>query len=128
MGIHYRMCLRACLHRDGTGKRSHISVFFVIMKSEHDQLLSWPFKQNVTISLMNQDTAAEQFSHITETFLPDPSSTSFHKPESEMNVASGFPKFVKKPVLKDTCFVKGDAMYLRVRVDRNGLILEYFSF
>ena len=94
------------------------------MKSEHDQLLSWPFKQNVTISLMNQDTPAEQFSHITETFLPDPSRTSLRKPEPEMNVASGFPKFVKKSVLKDTRFVKGDTIYLRVRVDRNGLIPE----
>ena len=120
----YRMCIRTYLYGDGTGKGTHISVFFVVMKSEHDQLLSWPFKQKVTISLMNQDTPAEQFSHITETFLPDPSSTSFRKPESEMNVASGFPKFVKKSVLKDTRFVKGDIMYLRVRVDRTGLIPE----
>ena len=120
----YRMCIRTYLYGDGTGKGSHISVFFVVMKSEHDQLLSWPFKQKVTISLMNQDTPAEQFSHITETFLPDPSSTSFRKPETEMNVASGFPKFVKKSVLKDSRFVKGDTMYLRVRVDRTGLIPE----
>ena len=41
-----------------------------------------------------------------------------------MYVASGFSKFVKKSVLKDTRFVKGDTMYLRVRVDRNGLIPE----
>ena len=120
----YRMCIRTYLYGDGTGKGSHISVFFVIMKSEHDQLLSWPFKQKVTISLLNQDTPAEQFSHITETFLPDSSSSSFQKPESEMNVASGFPKFVKKSVLKDPRFVKGDTMYLRVRVDRTGLIPE----
>ena len=120
----YRMCIRTYLYGDGTGKGSHISVFFVVMKSEHDQLLSWPFKQKVTISLLNQDTPAEQFSHITETFLPDPSSSSFQKPDSEMNVASGFPKFVKKSVLKDTRFVKDDTMYLRVRVDRTGLVSE----
>ena len=41
-----------------------------------------------------------------------------------MNIASGFPKFVKKSVLKDTWFVKDDTMYQRVRVDRTGLVSE----
>ena len=39
----YRMCIRAYLNGDGIGKGSHVSVFLVLMQSEHDSLLSWLF-------------------------------------------------------------------------------------
>ena len=120
----YRMCLRAYLYGDGVGKGSFVSVFFVIMRSEHDDILAWPFKQKVSISLINQDTPSENYTHITETFLPDVKSNSFAKPRSEMNVASGFPKFVKGSVLKDPKFVRNDVMYIRCKVDRTGLTTE----
>ena len=43
----YRMCLRLYLDGDGQGKGSHVSLFLVIMKSDYDDLLTWPFKQKV---------------------------------------------------------------------------------
>ena len=45
----YRMCLRLYLDGDGQGKGSHLSLFLVIMKSDYDDLLPWPFKQKVSI-------------------------------------------------------------------------------
>ena len=44
----YRMCLRMYLDGDGQGKGTHISLFLVIMKSDYDDLLTWPFTQKVT--------------------------------------------------------------------------------
>ena len=43
----YRMCLRLYLDGDGQGKGTHVSLFLVIMKSDYDDLLTWPFKQKV---------------------------------------------------------------------------------
>ena len=39
----YKMCIRAYLNGNGIGKRTHLSVFFVLMKGEFDPLLKWPF-------------------------------------------------------------------------------------
>lgn len=43
----YRMCLRVYLNGDGTGRGTHLSLFFVVMKGPNDALLRWPFNQKV---------------------------------------------------------------------------------
>lgn len=42
------MCLRAYLDGDGTGRGTHLSLFFVVMKGPNDALLRWPFNQKVS--------------------------------------------------------------------------------
>lgn len=116
----YKMCARLYPDGDGMGKASHISVFFVIMKGEFDALLRWPFQQKVTITLLDQSPSAK---HISDTFIPDPASNSFERPQSDMNIASGCPRFV--PV--DTVgpgrgYTKDDIMFLRIAVNTGGLI------
>ena len=117
----YRMCIRADLNGDGSGKTTHVSVFFVLMRSEHDNLLQWPFRQAVTFQLVNQNDPVKS---ISETFLPDLKSPSFQQPQSEMNIASGFPRFVPQSVLKDENFIKGNAIYIKCKVDFNELALS----
>ena len=114
----YRMCIRAYLNGDGSGKGTHISVFFVLMKSEHDDLLSWPFKSPVTFQLLNLSGSG---SNVTETFMPDLQSPSFQQPRSEMNIASGFPRFAKQNVLKDPNYTKGDAIFIRCKIDLSSI-------
>ena len=102
-------------------ERTSRSVFFVLMRSEHDDLLNFPFKQSVPFTLINQSNHAE---NVTEAFAPDIKSQSFQKPEGEMNVASGFPKFAGQSVLHDKRFMKGNVIYIKAQVDLNGLALE----
>ena len=101
----YRMCIRTYLNGDGIGKGTHLSLFFVLMHSEQDNLLPWPFKQSVRFTLINQKNPAAS---ITEAFIPDTKSASFQKPENDMNVASGFPKFARQSVLQDENFTLGN--------------------
>ncbi len=35
------------------GRGKYLSVFFVIMRGEYDDLLPWPFKQKVTFELFH---------------------------------------------------------------------------
>ena len=116
----YRMCVRVYLNGDGAGKGTHISVFFVLMRSEHDNLLTWPFKQSVKFTLINQ---ADPEASISETFVPDLQSPSFQKPENDMNIASGFPRFAKQSFLNDTNFCQDDAIFIKAQVDLTGLTL-----
>ena len=113
----YRLCLRAYLNGDGSGKGTHVSLFVVIMKGEFDDLLSWPFRHRVTLSLLNQETPTEPRTSKTQRFIPNPESSSFRKPKDAFNVASGFPEFVPSSVLHDPAFVKNDVLYIKVKLD-----------
>ena len=46
------MCLRLYLNGDGTGRGTHLSLFFVVMRGKCDALLKWPFSQKVGIILI----------------------------------------------------------------------------
>ena len=109
----YRMCARVYLNGDGMGKGTHMSLFFVIICSEYDALLSWPFRQRVTICLIDQSGRKRR--HIRDSFRPDPTSTSFRKPVGEMNVASESPMLALHSTVERDSFPKDDTsdyMYL----------------
>lgn len=105
------------LNGDGMGRGSHLSLFFVVMKGEYDNLLPWPFQQKVTMVLLDQTG----HSHMTDSFKPDATSSSFRKPTADMNVASGCPLFVSHAVLESGKYVKDDTIMLKFIVDLTGL-------
>ena len=109
----YKMCIRAYLNGDGSGHTTHLSLFFVLMKGEYDPLLKWPFDYKVSVILVNQNQRA----HLVQTFKPTPESSSFQRPQTDMNVASGFPQFAKLSVLDDEDYVKENIMYIKCIVD-----------
>ena len=49
----YKMCIRAYLNGDGSGEGTHLSIFLVLMKGEHDPLLQWPFEPKVSLILVD---------------------------------------------------------------------------
>ncbi|TRY59652.1 hypothetical protein DNTS_027395 [Danionella cerebrum] len=114
----YKMCARVYLNGDGMGKGTHLSLFFVVMRGEYDALLPWPFKQKVTLILMDQGPARK---HLGDAFKPDPSSSSFRRPTGEMNIASGCPLFVAQTVLENGTYIKDDTIFIKVTVDTSDL-------
>uniref|UniRef100_A0A5F8GCF3 TNF receptor-associated factor n=1 Tax=Monodelphis domestica TaxID=13616 RepID=A0A5F8GCF3_MONDO len=116
----YRLCARAYLNGDGSGKGTHLSLYFVVMKGEFDSLLQWPFKQRVTMMLLDQ---SGKKNHITEIFKADPNSSSFKRPDGEMNIASGCPRFVAHSTLESTknTYIKEDTLFMKVVVDLSDL-------
>ncbi|KAM4690867.1 TNF receptor-associated factor 3 isoform 3-T3 [Rhinophrynus dorsalis] len=114
----YKMCARVYLNGDGMGKGTHLSLFFVIMRGEYDALLPWPFKQKVSLMLMDQGPSRR---HLGDAFKPDPNSSSFKKPTGEMNIASGCPVFVAQTVLENGTYIKDDTIFIKVIVDTSDL-------
>ncbi|XP_067875078.1 TNF receptor-associated factor 3-like isoform X2 [Heterodontus francisci] len=112
----YKMCARVYLNGDGMGKGTHLSLFFVVMRGEYDSLLPWPFKQKVTLTLLGQGPSKM---HVSDTFKPDSNSTSFRRPQTEMNVASGCPLFVTQTVLENEThhYIKDDTIFIKIMVD-----------
>ncbi|KAK1333930.1 hypothetical protein QTO34_004928 [Cnephaeus nilssonii] len=150
----YKMCLRVYLNGDGTGRGTHLSLFFVVMKGPNDALLRWPFNQkvrelpcaavgqslrgegagtgagllasgvhvalspSVTLMLLDQNNRE----HVIDAFRPDVTSSSFQRPVSDMNIASGCPLFcpVSKMEAKNS-YVRDDAIFIKAIVDLTGL-------
>ncbi|XP_067830967.1 TNF receptor-associated factor 3-like isoform X2 [Heptranchias perlo] len=112
----YKMCARVYLNGDGMGKGTHLSLFFVVMRGEYDPLLPWPFKQKVTLTLLDQGPCKM---HVSDIFKPDPNSSSFRVPLTEMNVASGCPLFMTQTVLENEThrYIKDDTIFIKVTVD-----------
>ncbi len=113
----YKMCLRLYILGDGIGKNTHMSLFFVVMKGEFDNILPWPFTHKVTFKLINQTGGRD----IIDTFQPDPMSSSFRKPKSDMNIASGCPRFASHTELKNNGFIVDDTVFIKCSIDTNSL-------
>ncbi|XP_029685554.1 TNF receptor-associated factor 2-like isoform X1 [Takifugu rubripes] len=114
----YKMCLRIYLNGDGTGRGTHLSLFFVVMRGHSDALLKWPFNQKVTLMLLDQNNRE----HIIDAFRPDISSSSFQRPVSDMNIASGCPLFCPLPKLDcKNSYIRDDTIFIKVIVDLTGL-------
>ncbi|KAJ6633663.1 hypothetical protein lerEdw1_014333 [Lerista edwardsae] len=114
----YKMCLRIYLNGDGTGRGTHLSLFFVVMKGPSDALLRWPFNQKVTLMLLDQNNRE----HVIDAFRPDVTSSSFQRPVSDMNIASGCPLFC--PIAKmesRNSYVRDDTLFIKAIVDLTGL-------
>ena len=114
----YKMCARLYFHGDGMGLGTHLSLFFTVMRGEFDSLLPWPFRQKVTLVLIDQ---GPERNHVSDAFRPDPASSSFQRPRKEMNTASGCPLFVSLATLDGGTFIKDDCMFVKVLVDLSGI-------
>ena len=111
----HKLCLRLYILGDGIGKGTHMSLFFVVMRGEFDNILQWPFTHKVTFRLLNQGAGQD----VVDSFLPDPMSSSFKKPKTDMNVASGCPCFVSISDVKSGGFIADDTIFIKVKVDVN---------
>ncbi|NWI26644.1 TRAF2 factor, partial [Sula dactylatra] len=111
----YKVCLRVYLNGDGTGKGTHVSLFFVVMRGDYDALLPWPFRHKVTFMLLDQNNRE----HIIDAFRPDLTSASFQRPVNDMNVASGCPMFLPLSKLQSPkyAYVKEDTLFLKCIIE-----------
>lgn len=110
----YKFCSRLYLNGDGMGRGTHVSLFFVIMKSEYDALLQWPFSLRVTFRLINPHNIEDS---VVESFIPDRNSSSFKRPTKDMNIAAGCPMFLRKELL--TNYVVDDVLYIETKIAAN---------
>ena len=117
----FKLCARLYLNGDGIGQDQHVSLFVVMMKGKYDALLKWPFQQLVTFTLMDH---SGQGQHVRDSFRADPTSTSFRRPRTEMNIASGCPQFMSLSDLQARwpSYVTDDGiMMIEIKVDTKGL-------
>lgn len=117
------MAIKTYLNGDGDGRGTHLSLYVVLLPGDFDALLPWPFRQTVSLSLLDQSGSGNNRSL---SFRPDPTSKSFHQPaaDSVSNVAVGFSSFIPLNMLEtpqNAVYVKDDTLFVKVKVDMTGL-------
>ena len=103
------------MNGDGQARRTHLSLFFVLLRGEYDAILDWPFSYKVTFCLFNQQDKR----HLIDSFRPDPKSNSFQRPRTAMNIASGIPRFCPLTSIHqaNSPYVRDDCMFIRCMID-----------
>ena len=109
----YKMCAKIYMNGDGFGKGSHLSLFFVVMRGDFDPLQTWPMQKKITMMLLDQGNG----DHMIDAFHSDPQSSSFQRPKSDMNIASGSPLFMPLDSLNNRPYIKDDVMFIKIIVD-----------
>lgn len=104
---------------DGLGKKTHVSVFLTIYKSKNDRNLEWPFKEKVTMSVVDSEGQVLCQDH----FRPDPGSSSFQKPVRDHNIASGIPRFLLQEGIEN--FLVDGALLLKIAVGEKPDIAQF---
>ena len=109
----YKYCTWLCLQGDGMERPTHVSLFFVVMKSEYDHLLNWPMLKRITFELINQVNEVES---VIESFVSNPRSSYFQRPTNDMSVASGCPMFIPIERFLTEGFVVYNCAYIKATV------------
>lgn len=111
----YKLCLRMYPNGDGSGKNTHLSLFIAVMQTEYDAILSWPMNKKITFRVWDQTVAMPH--HCVEVFGTGGSGSSFIRPATYMNVASGIPKMLPLDQLEPgSRFLKHDTLYIECNV------------
>lgn len=97
-----------------------MSVYASLCRSDNDQLVSWPFAQTVTITLVDQSDrpgARRHVSHVLDPATVDVKGA-FDCPTGPQNPAFGVARFIRlEDLSRPGRFIKDDAIFLHVKFD-----------
>jgi len=113
--VGYKLNVFLCPNGSGNGKNTHVSVYFQICKAKYDALLSWPFRQTVTFTLIDQQENATDAVNFVRKVVPNPDSNAFARPVTKCNNGWGFPRFISHEELHRRRYIVEDTMFLKVQ-------------
>ncbi|XP_020618487.1 TNF receptor-associated factor 4-like [Orbicella faveolata] len=113
----YKLKLSVNPNGDGSGKNTHLSAFVIVMKGEYDAVLSWPFHQKVTFTLIDQQDNTDERENIVMHFRANPKLENFARPTEEEKPGRGYARFVSHERLRSRRYIVDDSLFIRVDVD-----------
>ena len=88
----YKMQVVVYPYGNGTGKGTHMSVFFNLVKGENDDCLKWPFEGTILFKLLNQFEDKEHHSVRLKLSGSESSELAVKKPDTYIN--EGYDQFI----------------------------------
>jgi len=112
----YKFRLSLSPNGQSSGKNTHVSIFFVLMKGEYDAILSWPLDEKVTFTLIDQQRNPNDRENISNTADPKKDQECFMRPVEDENTGCGFPRFVSHKKLNERHYVVDDTVFIQIKV------------
>jgi hypothetical protein len=112
----YKMKLSVNLSEAPSGYAGYMGVYLILMKSDRDGTLPWPFNKRYTFVLVDQQDDLSQRQNI-EAALTTTGEEAFKRPRQRENVGRGIPQFVKHSTLRTRQYIRDHAAYIKILVD-----------
>ena len=112
----YKFKLSLSPNGDGDGENTHLAIFFVLMKSDYDAMLPWPFHKKITFTLIDQQQDEKDKKNIVMSFEADPELINFERPKADSNIGRGFHEFVSHNDLRTRRYVVDDIIFIQVKI------------
>nr|XP_047136550.1 TNF receptor-associated factor 3 isoform X2 [Hydra vulgaris] len=112
----YGYKIRAQLFLNGLGCNTgqYASIYFHLLPTDHDNILSWPFRHKISFSLLDQ--SGDKTKNISYALCPSVDDKQFKQPSVNMSEGKGFNKFFSIEELKRDNYVKQDCAYIKIRI------------
>ena len=110
----YKMCIRAVANGQASGDGTHVSVYVHLMRGEHDDRLVWPFRGDITIQLVNQNSDQDHVERIVH--FTDPVIAKRVMAGERARIGRGHRQFISHLELQSTTtqYLKNDCLKFRV--------------
>ncbi|CAB4042950.1 TNF receptor-associated factor 4-like [Paramuricea clavata] len=112
----YKMKLQVQLNESPSGYAGYTGVYLILMKSDRDGALQWPFTKRFTVILVDQQDDLSQRQNIKVAIVTVGENT-FQRPREHKNTGGGYRQFVKHSTLRTRQYIRDDAVYIKIMVD-----------
>ena len=113
----YKLRMRLQLNETREQHKDHLGVYICVMKSDHDAILSWPFKEKYTLTLIDQQDNEEERKNIVYSKTPE-GEDSFKRPIEKENRGYGCARFVSHATLLTRKYIKDDTVFITVSIEQ----------
>ncbi|CAF1007091.1 unnamed protein product [Adineta ricciae] len=115
----YNMRVILYPHGDADVRGTHMSIFAVLLRGDHDDRLIWPLTCRLTFVLVDQTNMNGIEQHVSKQIWSDFHSKCFERPDTMMNQGYGIKKFVDLEFIHQykNLYIKDDTIYIQVTVD-----------
>ena len=113
----YKMKLLVFLNEAPSGYAGYMGVYLILMKSDRDGTLAWPFTKRYTFVLVDQQDDFSQRQSIELAMVPD-GEEAFKRPRKRENGGWGNPQFVKHSTLRTRQYIRDHTVYIKILVNR----------
>ena len=112
----YKLGMKVNLNETREEYKDHLGVYIYVMKSDHDAILSWPFKKKYIFTLIDQQDHEEERKNIVTTYTPR-RQDAFKRPIENENFGRGFPSFVSHATLQTRKYIKDETVFVTVSIE-----------
>lgn len=111
----YKYSLITCLNGNNQGRGTHVSLYFVLMRSDFDDINDFPFNEKITFIVKANKNSNK--ADINQPIICDPNAASCAKPSKDLNPSFGIPQMIPLEDLQD--YLINDSLYFNVLVGQD---------